>query len=268
MSMGKRGPTSVVTIPVITNPQWRTMNAAEETDSAPGRVGFDLMVQGDDEPLRKFGRSAMPTSVLDRIPHAGQDTSHIGETADNARHRIVGMDFILQIHKALILYRGEGFKHPSHWHDAIAHCDLASLAFEVRKIFHVQVKQPRTCCVDRLNYICACANRMPNIDAAPHARIHVFHRLQYIERGVPQLVLRPMIVDRDTDVVLFCELLNSRQGFRSRVAGDYNGNATSLAVFEFRPDVRVFIFRKIDGSGRVKVDSARGIVSERGSLFV
>jgi hypothetical protein len=37
-------------------------------------------------------------------------------------------------------------------------------------------------------------------------------------------------------------------------------------VFEFAPDVSVFIFREIDGPGSVKLDARRGIVRHRGLL--
>ena len=74
------------------------MDAAEQTDGETGGVGIDLMLQRNDASLKSFGRRGMPTSAPDHIPHACQNTSQIRETADNARHRIVGMDLILQIH--------------------------------------------------------------------------------------------------------------------------------------------------------------------------
>ena len=56
------------------------------------------------------------------------------------------------------------------------------------------------------------------------------------------------------------ELFDSRQSFRCRVAGDNDGDSCSLAVFEFAADIRVFIFREIDGAGSVKLDARCGIV--------
>jgi hypothetical protein len=41
----------------------------------------------------------------------------------------------------------------------------------------MHVKQPRACFVDRLNYVGAGTSRMPDIDAAPDARIHILYRL-------------------------------------------------------------------------------------------
>src|SRR5438477_2190593 len=109
---------------------------------------------------------------------------------------------------------------------------------------------------------------MSDIDAAPDARIHVLYRLQHIERRMPQLVLRSVIVDRDFDVVLLYELLYSWQSFRRGVAGDDDGNPRSLAVFELGPDVGIFIFGEIDGPGSVQLDASRGIVSQRSRLLV
>src|SRR6266404_1101666 len=99
---------------------------------------------------------------------------------------------------------------------------------------------------------------MPDIDAAPHARIHTLYRLQYIQRRMPDLIFRPVIVDRETDIVFFYELLHSRQGFRRGVAGDNDTDICALAILELTPDVRIFVFREIDGSGRVKPDGRRG----------
>src|ERR1700740_3685328 len=100
---------------------------------------------------------------------------------------------------------------------------------------------------------------MPDIDTAPDARVHVLYGLQYIQRRRPQLVLRPVIVDRDTDVVLLYELFHSRQSSRCGIARDDDGNPCSLAVFELTADVRIFIFCKINGSGSVKPDARRSI---------
>src|SRR5438552_2977868 len=141
------------------------------------------------------------SSALARESHARQYASHISEAGDHARHRIVGMNLILKIDEALVPSRDEGFKHLPHWHYALSDRDLALLALEVREVLHVHVKEPWACFVDRLNDIRAGADRMPDIDAAADARIHTFHRRQYIERRMPQLVLGAVIVDRDADVV-------------------------------------------------------------------
>src|ERR1700674_187108 len=225
------------------------------------------LLASDSHPICS-ARKPPNASALPRIPQARQDASHISKAADNSRHRIVGMNLILQIDEALVLHRDKGFKHLPHWHDAVSHRDLALLALEVREVLHVHVKQPRARFADRLNHISTGTSRMPDIDAAPDARVHTLYRLQYIQRRMPQLIFRPVIVDRDTDIVLLYELLNSRQGFRCWVAGDYDGNTCSLAVFELNPDVRIFIFLEIDGSGRVKPDARRGIVRQRSRLLL
>jgi len=187
--------------------------------------------------------------------HACQDASHTSEAGDHPRHRIVGMNLILQIDEALVLHCDERFKHLPHWHDAIPHRDLALFTLEVREVLHVHIEQPRACFVDRLNHIRAGTNRMPHIDAAADARIHTLHRLQYIQRRRPQLVFGAVIVDRDADVVLLYKLLDSQQSFQCRVSGDNNPNSRSRAVFELSPYIRIFIFCKIDGSGSMKLDA-------------
>src|SRR5258708_14014167 len=85
---------------------------------------------------------------------------------------------------------------------------------------------------------------------------------------MPQLVFRRVIVDRDTDIVLLYEFLNSRQSLWCGVAGDDDGNASRLAVFEFTPDVRIFIFLEIDGSGSMEADARRSVVRQRSRLLL
>src|SRR6266446_4379722 len=203
-----------------------------------------------------------------RVPQACQDASHIGKAADNARHRIVGMNLILQIDEALVPYRAKSLKNPLHGHDAVSHRHLAILALKVCEVLHVYVKQPRARRVDRLNHIRAGAHRVPDVDTGADARVHPFHRLQYIQRRMPQLIFWPVIVDGETDVVLLHELLDPRQSLRRGVAGDDDGNTCPLAIFELAADVRVFILREIDGSGSVKLDARRGIVRQRSCLFL
>src|SRR5271165_1705571 len=70
-----------------------------------------------------------------RKPHACQDATHIGKAADHSRHRIVGMNLIFQIDEAPVLCRDEGFKHPSHRHDAVSDCDLLSLFSKLVRSF-------------------------------------------------------------------------------------------------------------------------------------
>jgi hypothetical protein len=77
-------------------------------------------------------------------------------------------------------------------------------------------------------------------------------------------ILRTVIVNRDADGVLLYELLDSRQSFRRGIAGDNDRNTRSLAVFEFGSDVRIFIFREVEGAGGVKLDARRSVVRERG----
>src|SRR5580658_2816817 len=107
---------------------------------------------------------------------------------------------------------------------------------------------------------------MPDVNAAPDARIHILDRLQHVERRMPYSIFRPVIVNRDADIELLDELLDSRQRLRCGVAGDNHRNPCSLAVFKLRPDIRVFIFREIDGSSSVKPDTRRGIVGQRSRL--
>src|SRR5580698_3535059 len=75
-------------------------------------------------------------------------------------------------------------------------------------------------------------------------------------------------MNRDADVKLLDELLKPRQCLRRGVARDNHRDACSLTVFELGPDVRLFIFRKIDSSSSMKTDTRCGIVCERGRLLL
>src|SRR5258707_15026804 len=67
ISIGKIGPISVVTIPTITNPPWRTTGAAEEVGSEAGRVGIELMLKAvlpQCLPVATYWTSQTPASCL------------------------------------------------------------------------------------------------------------------------------------------------------------------------------------------------------------
>src|ERR1700733_2676192 len=83
---------------------------------------------------------------------------------------------------------------------------------------------------------------------------------------MPDSIFRPVIVNRDADVELLDELLNSRQCLWRGVARDNHCDACSLAVFELRPDVPIFVLREIDSSSSVKPDTRCGIVCQRSRL--
>src|SRR5580704_843564 len=93
------------------------------------------------------------TSAQAHMPKVCQNPAHIDKAADNTQHRIVGMNFILQIDEALVLYRTKSFKNLLHRHDAFSHWDLAVLALKIREVLHVYVKQPCAYFVDGLNHV-------------------------------------------------------------------------------------------------------------------
>src|ERR1017187_9737832 len=121
MSMGKRGPMRVVTTPVTTNPTCSKTNAIEEMVGESDRNAIDLILGST-------------------LSHACQDASHVDKTADNTRHRIIGMDLVLQIDEASVIRRDERFEHLPHRHDAVSHCNLTLLALEIREVLHVHVE--------------------------------------------------------------------------------------------------------------------------------
>src|ERR1700747_1708196 len=75
-------------------------------------------------------------------------------------------------------------------------------------------------------------------------------------------------MDGEADVVFADEFFNPRKSCRSRVTGDYDGNARAFAVLESAANVGGFVFFEIDGSGGVRLDACGGVVRERGGLLL
>ena len=75
-----------------------------------------------------------------------------------------------------------------------------------------------------------------------------------------------MIVDGDADVVFLDEFFDARKRLRSGVAGDDDGEAGTLGVFEFGAEVGVVIFVEGDGAGGVELNFGAGVVGECGGF--
>src|SRR6266567_8604529 len=88
---------------------------------------------------RMFMKKAPSRPILSRIARL-PDASHERKAGNNAGHRIVGMNFVLQIHETLVAYGGKRFKNLLNRHDSFSHLHLALLALEVGDVLHVQVK--------------------------------------------------------------------------------------------------------------------------------
>src|SRR5579859_746252 len=130
----------------------------------------------------------------------------------------------------------------------------------------MNVKESRAGFSNRLHYVRAGTRRVPDVDATPDSRIHVLYRLQYVQRRMPQPILWPVIMDRDANVIFLYELFDSRQSSGRGVASDNHANSGSLRILELAANIRIFVIRKIDGSGGVQPDARRGIVRERSRL--
>src|SRR5258708_19195091 len=105
------------------------------------------------------------------------------------------MNFVLEIYEAFVADCGQSLEYSWYGHFAFAYGDLVIFSLEVGEVFHVDVEQPGSGFVDGLNDVSAGTNGMSDIDATADARIKILHRFQYIQRRVPQLILRPVIVD-------------------------------------------------------------------------
>src|ERR1035441_10660592 len=116
---------------------------------------------------------------------------------------------ICEIDEPFIFRCDEGFEYSSNRHDPVSHVYLTFFAIKTCQILHVHVEQPRSDFVNRLDNVSAGTRRVADIDTASYARVHLFYRLEHSQRGGPQLILRPMVVDGNPDIVLLHALLNA-----------------------------------------------------------
>ena len=84
---------------------------------------------------------------------------------------------------------------------------------------------------------------------------------------MPELVLGPVIVDGESDVVFAHKLFDARESCWGGVTGDYDGNPCPLAVLEFVANVGVFIFIEINCSGSMEFYACSGVVRQCSGLF-
>src|SRR5258708_26933712 len=126
----------------------------------------------------------------------------------------------------------------------------------------MHVEEARSDWMDGLRDVCAGARGVAYIDAAADSRVHVFDELQDVERRLPELVFRTMIVDRDPDVVLLDELLYPRKTGGRGISGDDDGETGPLAILKLVADVVVFILEEVDGARSVKFDVCRCVVDD------
>src|SRR6185312_3455398 len=59
-------------------------------------------------------------SVARRVSHPRQHTAHVGKTLGHARHRIVAMDLVLQVHEPLIANSSQRSENSSERNNSLA----------------------------------------------------------------------------------------------------------------------------------------------------
>src|SRR5258707_9200918 len=126
----------------------------------------------------------------------------------------------------------------------------------------MHVEEARSDFMDSLDDVRAGALGVAYIDAAADSRVHFFDELQDVERRLPELVFRTMVVDCDPDVVLLGERLYPRKAGGRGISGDDDGDAGSLAILKLGADVVVLILEEIDGARSVKPDACSGVVGD------
>src|ERR1700691_6151437 len=179
-----------------------------------------------------FVRSPFCRPSFGMSPHARKHAAHIGEAAGHAGHRVVGVDLVLKVDEAFVLIGDERFKDSADRHLAVTHCHLALLDVQVGQVLHMHVEEARSDFTDGLDDVRAGAHGVAYIDAAADSRVHVFDELQDVERRLPKLVFRTMVVDCDPDAVLLDELLYPRKTGGRGISGDNDGDAGPPATIQ------------------------------------
>ncbi len=80
---------------------------------------------------------------------------------------------------------------------------------------------------------------------------------------MPQLILRPVIVDREPYVVLLHKLFDTRKRGRFWVSSDNHRDTRSLGIFELTADVVILILGKVNRSHGMELNTGGMIVVER-----
>src|SRR5258705_5336282 len=102
----------------------------------------------------------------------------------------------------------------------------------------MHVEQARSGLADGFDDIGARASSMPGIDADPATRVHIFYNAERALRSRKMLVFRPVVVNRDLDVVLLHEALDARHGLGCGSDGDH-GHGAGLGVLEVAANISV-----------------------------
>ena len=200
------------------------------------------------------------------LAHACQDTAHVGEALDYSWHGVVFVDFVFQVYVALVIRRDQGFEDFADWHYALAYCYLAFFAREIGEVFHVEIEEALAGLVDGFWYVGAGAGGVAYVYAAAYARVEISYGFQDVKGRGPELIFGAVIVDGDADVVLADEFFEAGESFGGGAAGDDDGDAGAFGVIEFGADVRVIVFREVDGAYGVELDGGGGIVGEGGGF--
>src|SRR6266576_1094883 len=197
----------------------------------------------------------------------GQRAAHIGERLFHPRQRVIDVDFVLQVDVApvpagfeLLEDRGDGNR-------TLADDALTPLGRQIAQILDVHVEQPWARVRDRPYDVGAGADGVPDVDAQSHPAIQIAHVLQGVVRGREVLVLGPVVVERDADVVLLGEALNAREQRRGGVRRDER-HAGGPRVREVFLHVRIAVLVERDHSTAHDLQTrALDVASGRGQLF-
>jgi hypothetical protein len=113
MDSPQSGPKARSTVDEYRNP-WRVVGAAGIEPATPGLEipcsiqlsyapisTFSILISASSQPGKRVASRFM--LLRGPVPHTCQDSSHVGKTADDARHGVIGMDFVFEIDEALIV---------------------------------------------------------------------------------------------------------------------------------------------------------------------
>src|SRR5256885_5305253 len=132
----------------------------------------------------------------------GERAAHIGERLLHPRQRVVDVDLVFQVDVTLIPDGLELLENRGDGDRSLADDALTGFGRQIAQVLGVHVEQSWARICDRPYDVGARPDGVSDVDAQPHPAIHVAYVFQGVVRRREVLVLGPVVVEGDLDVVL------------------------------------------------------------------
>src|SRR5690348_1941695 len=170
--------------------------ASKATKTNTSEMAGHLVVRAIDMLGMRIGSPEMTGGML-----AGKHAAHVGQRLFHAGQRIIGIDFVLEVHVSWISHRFELVEQLGNRQHSLTDNALAFLRVGVAEVLGMDVEKARSGVGGRLDDVGAGARCVTDVHAETDARIQVPHPIEHVVRRREVFVFRSVIVNRDLDVV-------------------------------------------------------------------